>query len=78
VHDQAVENLIGSVRSLGRRVKRWRDGTMIVRWTVTAVADAATRFRRIRGAREGLLTLVLALRAHDAPNVALEPQVKQA
>lgn len=74
----AVENLIGSVRTLGRRVKRWRDGRMIVRWTVTAVADAATRFRRIKGAREGLLALVVALRAHDAPNVALEPQVKQA
>jgi len=70
----AVENLIGSVRSLGRRVKRWRDGKMIVRWTVTAVADAATRFRRIQGAREGMLALVLALRAHDT----LEPQVKQA
>src|SRR4051812_46281681 len=25
----AIENLIGSVRSLGRRVKRWRDGRMI-------------------------------------------------
>ena len=70
----AVENLIGSVRSLGHRVKRWRDGKMIVRWTVTAVADAATRFRRIQGAREGMLALVLALRAHDT----LEPQVKQA
>lgn len=70
----AVENLIGSVRSLGHRVKRWRDGKMIVRWTVTAVADAATRFRRIQGAREGMLALVLALRAHDT----LEPQAKQA
>lgn len=70
----AVENLIGSVRGLGHRVKRWRDGKMIVRWTVTAVADAATRFRRIQGAREGMLALVLALRAHDT----LEPQAKQA
>lgn len=70
----AVENLIGSVRSLGRRVKRWRNGKMIIRWTVAAVADAAMRFRRIQGAREGMLALVLALRAHDT----LEPQVKQA
>jgi putative transposase len=74
----AVENLIGSVRDVSRRVKRWRDGKMIVRWTVTAVADTATRFRRIQGAREGMLALVLALRALDAPNVALEPQGKQA
>jgi transposase-like protein len=70
-----VENLIGSVRGLGGRVKRWRDGRMIVRWTVAAVADAATRFRRVQGAREGMLKLVLALRAHDA---GLEPRAKQA
>jgi hypothetical protein len=25
----AVENLIGSVRGLGRRVKRWRDGRVL-------------------------------------------------
>jgi hypothetical protein len=44
----AIENLIGAVRDLGRRVKRWRDARMIVRWTVTAVADAVTRFRQNR------------------------------
>ena len=48
----AVENLIGSVRRRGSRVKRWRDGRMIVRWTVSAITDAATRFRRIKGGRE--------------------------
>jgi putative transposase len=75
----AVENLIGSVRGLGRRVKRWRDGRMIVRWTVAAVVDAATRFRRVRGATEGgMLKLVLALRGYDATNSALEPKVNQA
>jgi transposase-like protein len=73
-----VENLVGSVRHLGNRVKRWRDGKMIVRWSVSAVADAATRFRRVQGAREGMLKLVLALRAHDASNAALESRVKQA
>jgi hypothetical protein len=35
-------------------VKRWRGGKMILRWTVAAVADAATRFRRVTGAREGM------------------------
>jgi hypothetical protein len=34
----AIENLMGSVRELARRVKRWRGGAMIQRWTVTAVA----------------------------------------
>ncbi|MEK7863933.1 MAG: IS256 family transposase, partial [Chloroflexota bacterium] len=59
----AIENLIGSVRLLGNRVKRWRDGRMILGWTVTAVADAASRFRRVTGAREGMAKLLRALTA---------------
>jgi transposase-like protein len=66
----AIENLMGSVRDLTRRVKRWRDGRMIVRWTVTAVADAASRFRRITGAREGMTALVRALERHGNNIVA--------
>ncbi len=38
---------------------------MILRWTVTAVADAAGRFRRITGAREGMTPLVRALEDHE-------------
>lgn len=74
----AIENLIGSVRDLGKRVKRWRDARMIVRWTVTAVADAATRFRRIAGARAAMSKLVIALRAHDATYTALESRTRAA
>ena len=74
----AVENLIGSVRDLGRRVKRWRDGRMILRWTVTAVADAASRFRRVVGAREGMPKLVRALAAHDVTNNGLASRTKAA
>jgi putative transposase len=74
----AIENLIGSVRNLGRRVKRWRDGRMILRWTVAAVADAATRFRRVADARTGMLKLVVALRALDAGHRGLEPSAKLA
>lgn len=62
----AIENLMGSVRRLSRRVKRWRDGKMIVRWTVAAVADAATRFRRVTGAREGMAELMGALARHGS------------
>jgi transposase-like protein len=74
----AVENLIGSVRHLGRRVKRWKDGQMILRWTVTAAADAAARFRRVVGAREGMPKLVSALAAHDVTNNALASQEEAA
>jgi transposase-like protein len=61
----AVENLIGSVRKLSKRVRRWRGGKMILRWTVAAVSDASTRFRRITGAHKAMSKLVIALRAHD-------------
>lgn len=61
----AIENLIGSVRDLGRRVRRWRDGRMILRWTATALIEASTHFRKLRG-HAGMGKLVAALRAHDA------------
>jgi putative transposase len=74
----AIENLIGSVRDLGRRVKRWRDGRMILRWTVTAVVDAASRFRRVVGARDGMAKLLDALSALEAAKDSLAPKTKAA
>src|SRR6266568_1240932 len=59
-----IENLIGSTRDLSARVKRWRDGEMIVRWTATAVHEASTKFRRIAGHKD-MPKLVRALRAHE-------------
>jgi putative transposase len=59
-----IENLIGSTRDLSARVKRWRDGEMIVRWTATAVREASTKFRRIAGYAD-MPRLVRALRAHE-------------
>lgn len=59
-----IENLIGSTRDLSARIKRWRDGEMIVRWTATAVREAATKFRRIAGHAE-MPKLVRALRGHE-------------
>ena len=47
-----IDNLIGSVRKVSRRVKRWRGGRMMLRWCGAAVLDAEQRFRRIRGYRE--------------------------
>jgi transposase-like protein len=59
-----IENLIGSTRDLSARVKRWRDGEMIVRWTTTAVREASTKFRRVAGHKD-MPKLVRALRAHE-------------
>jgi hypothetical protein len=47
----AIENLMGAVRQLTRRVKRWHGGRMIVRWSVTAVADSRSLPPRHRRAR---------------------------
>jgi transposase-like protein len=60
-----IENLNGSIASFTRNVKRWRGGSMIVRWVSAAVLDASRRFRRVRGYRE-LEGLVLALQRFEA------------
>jgi transposase-like protein len=51
----AIENVIGSMRRI----------VAILRWTVAAIADAATRFRRVIEAREGMMQLVRALKDHE-------------
>lgn len=61
----AIENLNGGVRRVTRRVKRWRDGKMILRWTAAALLEHAKGFRRLRGYR-GMPKLIAALRANDA------------
>ncbi len=70
----AIENLIGSMRRISARVKRWRNGRMILRWTVAAIADAATRFRRATGAREGMTQLVRALKDHENALATVAPR----
>jgi len=47
-----IENLQGSLKRVARRVKRWRGGSMALRWAATALMEAEKRFRRIRGYRE--------------------------
>jgi transposase-like protein len=37
----AIENLMGSVRGHTRRVKKWKDGRMMLRWVATALQDAS-------------------------------------
>jgi transposase-like protein len=63
----AIENVVGSARDLTRRVKRWRDAKMIVRWVATACIEAQKRFHRVRD-HQGMSILVAALRSghHEA------------
>lgn len=47
----AIENLQGTIQHVTRRVKRWRGGSMALRWAVTGLTEATKTFRRIRGYR---------------------------
>lgn len=47
-----IENLQSLFKRVARRVTRWRDGAMTLRWAVTGLMDAAKRFRRVRGYRD--------------------------
>jgi len=59
-----IENLFSRVREIGRRVKRWQSGTMVLRWTAAGVLEAERGFRKLAGYR-AIPTLVAALRGHD-------------
>lgn len=62
-----IENMNGTIRRVGRNVKRWRGGSMIVRWVAAGILEAQRRFRRVKGHRN-MAKLVDAL-------AALQPQI---
>jgi transposase-like protein len=60
-----IENLNGSIAHYARNVKRWKDGSMVLRWVASALSDASGRFRKLRGhADMKTLLNALAQRAH--------------
>ena len=61
----AVESLLSRTRHVKRNVKRWRGGTMVLRWVAAGVLEAAKGFRRVKGCTD-MPRLVAALRARDA------------
>lgn len=60
-----IENLNSVLRRTQRNVKRWKDGTMVLRWVAIGLHEATKGFRRLKG-HEGMPKLVAALRDHDA------------
>jgi putative transposase len=70
----AIENLVGAVRDLGARVKRWRNGRMIVRWTATALIEAQGHFHRVRG-HGGLKVLAATLNKKQQSSLAPAAQL---
>lgn len=57
-----VESMIEIVRQHSANVKRWRDGTMALRWAAAGMESARSQFRRIKGHRQ-LPQLAAALEA---------------
>ena len=60
----AIESLMSRIRHVKRNVKRWRGGTMVVRWIAAGVLEATKGFRRLKG-KADMPKLVAALRTRD-------------
>jgi transposase-like protein len=58
-----IENALGTVRQVGRNVKRWRNAEMALRWTAAGMIEAQKSFRRLKAYRQ-LPILRLALEEH--------------
>jgi putative transposase len=47
-----VESMISVGRTVAGKVKRWRNGKMVLRWTAAGLLEAERQFRRVNGYRE--------------------------
>jgi transposase-like protein len=45
----AIENVMGTIRRVTKRVRRWRNSGMVMRWVCTGLIQAESGFRRISG-----------------------------
>ncbi len=64
----AVESMISIARDHSSNVKRWRDGTMALRWCAAGMVEAGKQFRRVNGHLH-LRALRGALERHTADSV---------
>jgi putative transposase len=67
-----IESMIEICREHSKNVKRWRDGTMALRWCAAGMLEAGHQFRRVNGHLH-LPKLRAALDAHFG-NVSAAPQ----
>ena len=59
----AIENALGTVRTVQRNVKRWRNAEMALRWTAAGLLEAKKTFRKLKAYRQ-LPILRTALQEH--------------
>jgi len=69
-----VESPHSGVRLRTRRVTRWKDGAMVLRWAATAFLEAEKRFRRIMGYQD---LWQLAAYLDGAPKENIEVRTKE-
>jgi putative transposase len=69
----SIESMIEICREHSKNVKRWRDGTMALRWCAAGMIEAGHQFRRVNGHLH-LPKLRAALDAHFTENVTAVSQ----
>ncbi len=69
----SIESMIEICREHSKNVKRWRDGTMALRWCAAGMLEAGHQFRRVNGHLH-LPKLRAALDAHFNKNVSAVSQ----
>jgi len=69
-----IENLNSGIAAYSKNVKRWRGGSMVVRWASAAIVEAKKKFRRVQGWRD-IEKLVRALTVFEAKEEAAAERV---
>lgn len=70
-----IENLNGGIRKFTRNVRRWRDGSMVLRWLSSAVLEAESHFRRIRGYKQMSKLVAALLKTHPSSGLSTPRRV---
>jgi putative transposase len=71
-----IENLNGLIANYTRNVKRWKDGAMTLRWVASALSDAASRMRKLKGCAD--MKMLISASDRRAPTERAEVERKAA
>lgn len=44
-----IESLNSGIRNITRRVKRWKNSNMVIRWVCTGIVESERNFKKING-----------------------------
>ncbi len=70
----AIENLNSGIAWYSKNVKRWRSGSMVVRWVSASIVEAEKKFRRVQGWRD-IQKLIRSLTAFESTEEATAERV---